>query len=66
MGKAALILLCLIAGCATPKSAIRDGRVLWCEFSEPRRDATPQTPRWELDEINAHNSRGTKWCGWSP
>lgn len=69
MGKAALILLCLLAGCATPKSAIRDGRALWCEFNEPRQpspEVVRAMTRPELDKMNAFNAQGVAWCGWSP
>lgn len=64
MGKAALILL-LLAGCVSV-APVSDPRQVWCDQNEPRRDATETTPRWELDEINAHNAKGELWCGWRP
>lgn len=63
----ALILTSVIAlaGCATSGPApVEDPRQVWCDQSEPRRDATPETPRAERDEINAHNRKGALWCGW--
>lgn len=54
-----------LAACQTPV-AVEDPRAIWCENNDPRRDATPETPRAELDEINAHNRKGMLWCGWKP
>jgi hypothetical protein len=42
-----------------------DPREIWCDHNQPRRDATPVTPRAELDRINAHNRKGARWCGWT-
>lgn len=65
MGIKALILLAvLLAGCTTTPAAVSDPRRIWCDTSTPRRDATADTPRGELDEINAHNAKGARWCGW--
>jgi hypothetical protein len=64
MGKAALIALVLLAGCQTV--SVEDPRKVWCEFNQPRRDATETTPRSVLDEINAHNDKGRIWCHWNP
>ncbi|WEX07359.1 hypothetical protein [Chelativorans sp. AA-79] len=68
MGKAALILLAFLAGCAmrSEEPSPADPRQIWCDFNSPRRDATPDTPRAELDEINTHNAKGVAWCGWEP
>lgn len=63
MGKAALILALLLAGCVTP-SPVGDPRQVWCDHNSPRRDATETRPRAELDEINSHNAKGVLWCGW--
>jgi len=60
-----LALALTLAACSTP-APVEDPRRVWCEANEPRRDATPETPRWVLDEINAHNARGTLWCDWRP
>lgn len=63
MGKA-LILALLLAGCSSVQP-VADPRQVWCDHSTPRRDATPETPRAELDEINSHNFKGQQWCGWT-
>lgn len=55
-----------LAACATNGAAVDDPRQVWCDHSEPRRDATPEAPRAELDKINAHNFKGERWCGWKP
>lgn len=66
MVKAALLAACLaLASCVT-SAPVNDPRAVWCEHNSPRRDATPETPRAELDEINAHNAKGSAWCGWRP
>lgn len=64
----ALILAVMIvaAGCTTAPSPVENPRQVWCDFNEPRRDATPETPRAEIDRINVHNRRGVAWCGWLP
>jgi len=65
MGKALILVatLAVLAGCVTP-APFEDPRLIWCRHNEPRRDATPETPRAEIDEINAHNRKGAAWCGW--
>ena len=63
MGRA-LILLIFLSGCQT--ISFDNPRSVWCQFNEPRRDATPTTPRAELDKINAHNIKGVQWCNWKP
>lgn len=63
------LLLCValvLAGCATKPASPADPRKIWCETNEPRRDATPASPRWVIDEINAQNFKGEQWCGWKP
>jgi hypothetical protein len=65
MGKA-LILLVALAGCTTMPRPADNPRQIWCDTNAPRRDATETTPRAVLDEINAHNRKGTMWCGWKP
>src|SRR5688500_19266665 len=60
--KAVIILALLLVGCTTT-TPVADPRKVWCEQSEPRRDATMETPRAELDEINSHNRKGMLWCG---
>jgi hypothetical protein len=62
----ALLALLACAACTTTRSPIDDPRAVWCDHNKPRRDATETTPRAELDEINAHNFKGVKWCGWKP
>lgn len=67
MGKKALVIAALLlAGCVSTPSPVADPRQVWCDHNAPRRDATLETPRWELDEINAHNARGVAWCRWKP
>jgi hypothetical protein len=65
-----IALLAIIAGCTgcvtTNPAPIEDPRTVWCHHNSPRRDATMATPRAEIDEINAHNLKGVKWCGWMP
>lgn len=61
-----LALALLVAGCQTTAAPVDNPRQVWCDQSQPRRDATVDTPRAELDEINAHNRKGTLWCGWKP
>lgn len=60
------VAMALAPGCATTKPLVSDPRSIWCEQNEPRRDAKEDTPRAELDDINATNARGVKWCGWTP
>lgn len=64
-----LILIAFLAGCTgctTTREPISDPRSVWCDHNQPRRDATEQTPRAELDDINAHNFKGVRWCRWKP
>lgn len=64
----ALILAAVLGltACTHTPEPVNDPRQVWCDHNQPRRDATPDTPRAELDEINAHNRRGALWCGWTP
>ncbi|GLS41013.1 hypothetical protein GCM10010869_66100 [Mesorhizobium tianshanense] len=65
MGKA-LILCLLLAGCTTPVSPARQ---VWCDHNEPRRPSAvvvAAMTRPELDEVNAYNGKGARWCGWRP
>lgn len=66
----ALMLLAAVAlsGCGTKPAGLQptNPRSIWCDHNSPRRDATPETPRRVLDEINQHNALGEKWCGWKP
>lgn len=67
MGKAMILAAVLaLAACQTTPSPASDPRAIWCAHSEPRRDATDETSRAELDRINAHNAKGAAWCGWKP
>lgn len=67
MVKALTLVAALTLGaCATSPEPANDPRRVWCDHNRPRRDATPDTPREEIDEINAHNRRGEVWCGWMP
>lgn len=63
---ALLLALSLTAGCSTIGNPVADPRAIWCETNSPRRDATADTPRSELDDINAHNRKGALWCSWVP
>lgn len=66
MGIKALILtLAILAGCTTVPAPVENPRQVWCDTNSPRRDATPQTPRAVIDQINAHNAKGVLWCKWS-
>lgn len=63
----AALSLIFLASCATTAQPVPgDPRQIWCDHIEPRRDATAETPRAELDRINAHNAKGAAWCGWRP
>lgn len=68
MGPQKLILVAalLLGGCTHMPQPVEDPRQVWCDHNSPRRDATPETPRVELDEINAHNAKGALWCAWKP
>jgi hypothetical protein len=64
MGKALmLVALLAFAGC-NPPALVENPREIWCRHNTPRTDATPETPRAEVDKINAHNAKGELWCGW--
>lgn len=60
---AALSLPTMCSPTAPPPS---DPRTIWCAHNEPRRDYHDGMSRAEVDNLNAHNERGVKWCGWSP
>jgi hypothetical protein len=65
----ALIASCAIfalVACTTTPGPLNDPRQIWCDHNTPRRDATEETQRSELDDINSHNARGAAWCGWKP
>jgi len=64
--KAPLIALALLAGCTTVPAPVDNPRQVWCDTNQPRRDYTPETPRNVVDQINSHNAKGVKWCGWKP
>lgn len=66
VAKAVILAALLLAGCAGMPAPVEDPRQIWCDTNKPRRDATDETPRAELDEINSHNARGVLWCSWSP
>ncbi len=69
MGKALIIIAALaLTGCVSRSGGPlpSDPRSIWCDHNSPRRDATPETPRRVLDEINKHNALGAEWCGWKP
>ena len=66
MVKTALILCLLLNGCTTMPAPVDDPRQVWCDQNSPRRDAMPETPRAELDDINAHYRMGVLWCRWRP
>lgn len=67
MGKAAVALALILAGCVT--RPVEDPRSVWCAFNEPRRPSVAVVEamtRAELDEMNAFNAKGADWCGWRP
>ncbi|PLP58266.1 hypothetical protein CYK37_15245 [Mesorhizobium loti] len=61
-----LVTALALAGCVSKRdgSLPANPRSIWCGHNSPRRDARADTPRAELNEINGHNARGEKWCGW--
>lgn len=63
---AALSSLLILVGCISTPAPVADPRQIWCAENKPRRDATTETPRWVIDEINAHNAKGVLWCKWKP
>ncbi|RWL21685.1 MAG: hypothetical protein EOR57_04270 [Mesorhizobium sp.] len=70
MGKALMIGLLLggllLAGCTTPVSPARQ---VWCDHNPARRPSAlvvAAMSRPELDEVNAYNGKGARWCGWRP
>ncbi|RUV14125.1 MULTISPECIES: hypothetical protein [unclassified Mesorhizobium] len=70
MGKALMIGLLLggrlLAGCTTPVSPARQ---VWCDHNQARRPSAlvvAAMSRPELDEVNAYNGKGARWCGWRP
>ncbi|RWD86199.1 hypothetical protein [Mesorhizobium sp.] len=70
MGKALMIGLLLggllLAGCTTPASPARQ---VWCDHNQARRPSAlvvAAMSRPELDEVNAYNAKGARWCGWWP
>lgn len=67
MGKA-LILCLVLAGCTTMPS-VDNPRQVWCDHNQPRRPSpavVDAMTRPELDEVNAYNGKGARWCGWRP
>ncbi|MET3577680.1 outer membrane biogenesis lipoprotein LolB [Mesorhizobium robiniae] len=67
MGKALIVCL-LLAGCTTPAS-IGNPRQVWCDHNQPRRPSAAVVAamtRPELNEVNAYNGKGAKWCRWKP
>ncbi len=66
MGKALIVLALLAAGCTAAPTPVENPRQVWCDHTQPRRDATAEMPRAEVDEINAQNGKGALWCGWQP
>jgi hypothetical protein len=67
MGKA-LILCLLLAGCTMPVSP-DNPRQVWCDHNQLRRPSAvvvAAMTRPELDEVNAYNGKGARWCGWRP
>ena len=64
MGKALILSIAILAGCTTTKAPVDNPRQVWCDTNSPRRDATAETPRSVIDEINRHNRLGALWCGW--
>ena len=60
-----VFVMATLVGCATAGTDLSP-RQTWCDQNKPRRDATPETPRWVIDEINAHNSIGAERCNWTP
>ncbi|MFK0688002.1 hypothetical protein ACFX5Q_07325 [Mesorhizobium sp. IMUNJ 23033] len=70
MGKAlaALALCSMLAGCTTT-APVADPRKVWCDHNKPQRPSQAVfevMTRPELDDMNAHNALGVKWCRWQP
>lgn len=65
MGKALILSLAILAGCTTVPAPVENPRQVWCDNNSPRRDATAETPRSVIDEINTHNAKGVLWCRWA-
>jgi hypothetical protein len=70
MGKAlAYLALCsVLVGCVTT-APVENPRKVWCDHNKPQRPSAAVfavMTRPELDDMNAHNSQGVKWCGWRP
>jgi hypothetical protein len=67
MGKALIVSL-LLGGC-TPSLPPGNPRQVWCDHNQPRRPSAvvvAAMTRPELDEVNAYNGKGARWCGWRP
>ncbi|AZO23857.1 hypothetical protein EJ070_26360 [Mesorhizobium sp. M1E.F.Ca.ET.045.02.1.1] len=64
-----LLLLCLaLAGCVT-SAPVDNPRKVWCDNNKPMRPSAAVfavMTRPDLDDMNTHNARGVKWCGWRP
>lgn len=64
-----LTLLLALAACTSVPALVENPRAVWCENNTPRRptpEVVAQMTRAELDEMNAFNAAGVKWCGWRP
>jgi hypothetical protein len=67
MGKALVILLIALSGCAHDSKKPDAPRIVWCDHNKPTRPsqaAMDAMSRAELDDMNLHNRKGTAWCGW--
>ncbi|AZO00563.1 hypothetical protein EJ066_27490 [Mesorhizobium sp. M9A.F.Ca.ET.002.03.1.2] len=70
MGSALKVLtLCMALAACTTTPPVNDPRQVWCDHSQPRRPSAvvvAAMTRPELDEVNAYNGKGARWCGWRP
>lgn len=63
-----LVAVVSLSACATT-GPVTDPREIWCSQNDPIRLPAPvidELPRDDVDQINAHNDRGARWCGWTP
>ena len=68
--KVKALCLCLaLAGCTLASPPVDNPRQVWCDHNHARRPSLAVVAvmtRPELDEMNAFNAQGAKWCGWKP
>jgi len=67
--KIALAALCITLTACVTSAPVSDARKVWCDNNKPMRPSAAVfavMTRPELDDMNAHNAQGVKWCGWHP